>query len=784
MTRENKKSPARWSRPPHFLVLMGAALVAMLLLDVPVRAQVEEIIVTARKREESLQKTPVSITAFTAAQLEKPGLDNLSDVTRFAPNVIFDRGTGNTGGSFNSQLFIRGVGQVDFLFSSDPGVGIYVDEVYLPRVVGSIMDVMDIERIEVLRGPQGTLYGKNTIGGALNITSQHPGDKFAAVADLTLGSRSRVDGKLSLDLPMIKDVLSARLTLSSRNQDGYVKRVNQPGRATGDTNSDGARGLLHWTPGNGWNVLLEADYNRRREEAIANELLDVRTSDPVLQLWNFLVAPTYGPGAVYDGRFITNGGDSQATGPSLSGLDMWGTSINVSKELSASTRIKSITAYRDEKAQFGQDQDHSPYRYLETVNHNKHRALSEELQIIGSNFNSRLDWVAGAFYMNEKASDQFDVVLGGGLYDSLEALPAAILPLVPGVTCPPPPGVVAPCAGGVGNPFNVALDFDLTIFDHIDIDSYAGYAQGTFKFTDKLSTTVGGRYTSERKKFTTMLVRNASGVTTVPEHSVSDSWSAFTPRIGFEYQWTPDLMTYISGSRGFKSGGFNGRAQSLAEIASFDPEYVKSYEIGVKSQWFDRHLLLNLSAFYNDYTDIQLTSVRAVQGLIVVVTENAGQARMQGLELEMVAQPAKPLLIRAGLGYLDAKYTELASGATVTLDNKLVKTPKLTGNLVADYEMPLGAAGTLTLGGDVSYRGSYFNDPNNTPLLEQGGYTLLGAHLRYQSSSKRWEFTAFGTNLSDKRYMTNGLQSYGSFGTADGSFGPPVEWGLTARARY
>jgi iron complex outermembrane receptor protein len=765
-------------------ILVGAILIGSLLAGTAARAELEEIIVTARKRDEPLQKTPVSITVFTAEQLEKPGFDDLSDVTRFAPNVIFDRGTGNTGGSFNSQLFIRGVGQTDFLFSSDPGVGIYVDEVYLPRVVGSIMDMIDIEQMEVLRGPQGTLYGKNTIGGALSITSQRPGNEFGGVASVTTGSRNRVDGKASIDVPFIHDVLNGRLTVSSRNQDGYVKRVNQPGRATGNVNSDGVRGLLHFTPGGGWDALLEGDYNRRREEAIANELLDVRTSDPVLQLWNFLVAPTYGPGSVYDGRFVTHGRDSQATGPSLSNLDMWGVSLNISKEVSDAVKLKAISAYRTEKAEFGQDQDHSPYRYLETVNHNKHYAVSQELQINGKNFHDRLDWVGGLFYMHENASDQFNVVLGGGLFDALEKLPGPILPLVGGVSCPPPPGVFAPCAGGAGNPFNVSLDFDLTIFDHIDIDSYAAYAQGTYKLTDKLSATAGGRYTEERKKFTTMLVRNASRVITVPEHSVSNSWDAFTPKLGFEYQWTSDLMSYISASRGFKSGGFNGRAQSLAEIDSFNPEYVWSYEAGLKSEWLDKRFLVNLAAFYNNYTDIQLTSVRAVQGLIVVVTENAGQAHIKGLELEFALQPLSHILIRGGVGYTDAAFTELAPGATISLSDKLVKTPKWTGNLAGDLDIPVGAIGTVTVGGDVSYRSSYFNDPNNTPILAQASYSLIGAHVRFQPREKRWEVTAFGTNIGDKRYKSNGLQSYGSFGTADASFGPPAEWGVIARMKF
>jgi len=784
MTRAQSSSPSRSHIRGNAGVLLAAMLATMLSYPQTALAQLEEITVTARKREEPLQRTPVSITAFTAEQLEKPGLDDLTDVARFAPNVIFDQGTGNTGGSFNSQVFIRGVGQVDFLFSSDPGVGIYVDEVYLPRVVGSIMDVMDIERIEILRGPQGTLYGKNTIGGALNIRSQRPGEELAATADLTVGSRDRVDARLSVDVPLVADSLSGRFTASTRNQDGYVNRVNQDGRATGDVASDGFRGLLQWAPGEGWDVLLAADYTRRREESIANELLDVRGSDPVLLLWNLLVAPTYGPGSVYDGRFVTHGRDSQGTGPSLSDLDMWGVSMNVSKELSDRLNIKSITAYRDEDAQFGQDQDHSPFRYLETTNDNQHDALSEELQITGTHFDDRLDWVAGAFYMHEEGNDRFDVVLGGGLYAALEALPAALVPLVPGVSCPPPPGVVLPCAGGAGNPFNVSLDFDLSIFDAIDIDSFAVYAQGTFRFTDRLSATAGGRYTTEDKDFTTMLVRNASGVVTVPEQSLSDSWDAFTPRLGLEYQWTEDLMTYASAARGFKSGGFNGRAQSLAEIDSFDPEYVWSYEIGLKSEWLDRRLLLNLAAFYNDYTDIQLTSVRAVEGLIVVVTENAGEARIQGMEVELAAQPLEPLTIRAGVGYTDAEYTELAPGATVTLDSDLVKVPEWTGSLAVDLSLPLGSTWLLHLGGDMSYRSSYFNDPNNTALLGQDAFTLLGAHARFESIDRRWELTVFGTNLSDERYKTNGLQSYGSFGTADATFGPPREWGATFRARF
>ena len=209
------------------------------------------------------------------------------------------------------------------------------------------------------------------------------------------------------------------------------------------------------------------------------------------------------------------------------------------------------------------------------------------------------------------------------------------------------------------------------------------------------------------------------------------------------------LVDLFFGCTRFQKWWFNGRALSLAEIDSFDPEYVWSYEIGLKSEWLDRRFMVNFAAFYNDYSDIQLTSVRAVEGFIVVVVENAGEAEMKGFELEFAAQPTEGLLLRGGIGYLDAKYTDLAPGATVSLDSQLVKTPKWTGNLLADYEWSLGDSGTLSIGGDLSYRSSHFNEVTNLPILKQEAYTLLGAHITYKSATGGWSLTAFGTNLTD-----------------------------------
>lgn len=731
-------------------------------------AQLEEVVVTARKIEERLQETPISMTVFSADQIESFGFDDLSDIGRFSPNVVVDQGTGNTGSSNNSQFFIRGVGQVDFLFTSDPGVGVYIDDVYLPRVTGSMLDLVDMERIEILRGPQGTLFGKNTIGGAIVVVSKGPEDELGGSATVTAGSRDRLDAKGSINVPLIEDQLSGRLSVSTRNQDGYVDRVLVGGKETGNVNSDAIRGQLLWTPGSDWQVSLNGDYTRSREEAIANELLEVNTAAPALQLWNLLVAPSYGPGTAYDEKYLSPDWKSQATGPSYSDLDDWGVSLIVTKEINDHLEVKSITAYRETHAKFGIDVDYSPLTYLQTSNNNDHDQLSQEIRLTGAGFGDRLSWVTGLFYMHESGNDVFDLDLANGLYDALEAFPGG---LIPGL-------------GGQGNPAHIPLDLDATFFDGIKIDGYAVYTQGTFDWNEKWSTTVGIRYTDDKKDFNTMMIRNASGVIAVPKTQVSASWDATTPHASIDYKWTSDVMTYISASRGFKSGGFNGRAQAVSEIVEFDPEYVWSYELGLKSEWFDRRLMANLAVFYNDYSDIQLTSVRDEQGLLVVATDNAGEAEMKGFELDFAAQITESLLLRGGLGYLDAKYTKLNPGATVTLDSQLVKTPKWTGNLTIENTWSLNDMGSFKLGGDVSYRSSHFNEPSNYALLKQDAYTLFGAHASYLSPGEQWRVTLYGTNLSDERYMTNGIQALEFLGTADAAYGKPREWGVSLNASF
>ncbi|MDA5195044.1 TonB-dependent receptor [Govanella unica] len=747
--------------------------------------QIEEIIVTARKRAESMQETPISITAFTGQTLEQRNFRSLSDITWMTPNLIFDTGVGNTGGSTNAQIFIRGIGQTDFLFSSDPGVGIYVDDVYFPRLVGSVLELLDFERVEVLRGPQGTLFGKNTIGGAINITSQRPGNEFGGYVEVKTGSRNRIDGRLSIDVPIVDNQLSMRLSAMTRHQDGYVKRILADDDL-GNTNANAGRVMLQWTPADDLDIVFTLDGTRRRESASVDELAAVRDNNPedlLLGLWNMLVAPSYGPGIAYDSRYLSAPRTSNGTGPNVSNLDSWGTSLIITKNFSAFS-VKSISAYRDQKTEFGLDQDHSPLTYTETTNHNKDEYFSQELQFSGTNINDRLKWVVGAYYFHEKARDQFDVALASGLYKALSALPFPLLPLGPGITCPPPPGAPPLCAGGAGNPLNIAFDLDATFIDKIKINSYAAFGQATFALTDRLSITGGLRYTDEKKIFSTMLRRNGSGVITVPETTLNKSWNALTPRADVDFKVTQDVLAYASVSRGFKSGGFNGRAQSVAEIDSFDPEYVWSYEAGIKSEFLDHRLRLNGALYYNDYRNMQLTSLRDVGGLIATVTENAGKSRVQGFEIELSAIPVEGLSVSGGVGYTDAKFKRLAPTATVTLDSRFPKIPEWTISGAVQYDFAIGDLGMLSFGADISHRSSYYNDVANSKTSFESGVVLIGTRINYTSPDNRWMLSLFGTNLTDARYIINGLNSFGSFGTASADYGRPREWGVSLKARF
>ncbi len=724
----------------------------------------EEIVVTARKREENIQDTPVAITAFTAANLQMRSINSSDQLGQYVPNLTFDSGTGDTGGSGNAQVFIRGIGQQDYLLTSSPGVGIYIDGVYFPYGLGVSLDLLDVERIEVLRGPQGTLFGKNTIGGAINITTKQPMDEFSGKGSVRLGNLSRVDIKGSVNIPLDHRVL-LRVAGFSSDRNGITKRPYD-GNNLGSINRQGVDAKLKLLPSDSFDLLLSATFMRHNESAINNSLAAAGIGS-LTSIWNTAVGePVYGQS--WDARWFT--GDpflTQGTAPAFSKIKRWTFSAVANWRMSDQISVKSITSYVHQDARFATDIDHSPLNYLGVDNKDHGKTFEEEIQLHGTFLENRIDWLLGAFYLNGKAANDTVLTVLGGLYKGLEALPGPI------------PGTPF---GGAGNPLNVLLDLDRLRSITQNNEDIAVFSHVTFRLTDRLSFSGGLRYSDESKDFSASSLRLASNVFELPLTSANNSWGSWSPKVGIEYRWTDSVMTYISAAKGFMSGGFNGRPGTPgAAQFSYGPENVWSYEAGVKSEFLDHRVRFNAAAFYSNLTQIQLTSVVTSDlGSVIAVIENAGKAEIKGFEAEVVAQPTAEMLVDLGVGYIDAKYTELNEGVSggLTLDSKLPKTPKWSITAGAQYRVPVSNWGSMTARVDFSYRSKIYHDTQNTEFLAQKGYGLINARLVFEPTDAKWQVALIGKNLTDKLYTTNGLDLTGCCGQADLTYGQPREYSI------
>jgi iron complex outermembrane receptor protein len=754
--------------------------------------EIEEVIVTAQRREQYLQDTPVSVTVLSGEDLTSRMAGNLANVGDFVPNLDFSTATQSSRSSFVSAVFIRGVGQTDFIVTSDPAVGIYVDGIYYGRTTGGVVDLLDIARVEVLRGPQGTLFGKNTIGGALNVVSEEPDEEFGGVAELTYGRFDLVKFRGTVNVPLA-DNLFGRVAISTKNSNGYGKQLDfATGEETaklGKDDSIAGRARLRWLPTDSMEANLAFDYTRVREPQVPDDIQAINPAAGLMGLWNALVG--FPSGQPYTPAYLTpDDYTSYATGPNISELDLWGASLTLDWELGPH-HLKSITAYRDMESLFSNDGDGSPTRNLgsDGVDLDQDQ-FSQELQLFGKSFDDRLDWLAGLYYFEESALEITSAYVNPGIFQALEALPVLIGPTGPLGPCPPPPVVATlPTPGPLGcagNPNNIPLDLDFHGTNDIEVTSYSAFGHANFALTDRWGVTAGLRYTHEEKTHDLEYMRLNSGFIIAPAGTrTKNSWDAWTPKAGLEFRPTDNLMLYGSVSRGFRSGGFNGRPFFRESVLAYDPEYLWSYELGVKSDWFDRRLVANASVFFNDYTDVQLTSNRATaDGNVAIFTENGGEAEFKGFEIELQARPIERLDLIAGIGYVDAEFTKLNPGVTVTLDTVFPKAPKWDGNFSAQYTLPAGNIGTLSLRGDYAYRSRYYNDTANTPGLVQDAFGLVNARIALEGSSQAWELAVFGTNLTDEHYITGGVGGLAAIGFNEVQYARPREWGVALTYRF
>jgi iron complex outermembrane receptor protein len=547
-------------------------------------------------------------------------------------------------------------------------------------------------------------------------------------------------------------------------------------------------------------VSLAIDGTRVRQNSAPLTLVDVTaTGTPFLNLYNSLVAPTLGIAApnglsTVNSSWITGDIDTTYAGArSVNDLDTKGAALTVDWRI-GSLAVKSISAYRDLDALFIRDGDNTPFTFRETVNDDEQNQFSQELQLSGVSFDDRLNWLVGAYYFDEDATEHGKANLGIGTFAALERL---VLPAemtwcgLPGPN--PRPKTACPIGlqfGGAGNRANIGVDVGVNLFTRVANESTAFFGQGTYKLTDKLSTTLGVRWTQDRKTLQLIHRREASNTYIVgapgTQDTFRDDWSEVTPKLGLELQATRDALLYASYAKGFKSGGFNGRPlNSIQEVLTpYDPETVQSYEIGAKTGWFDRRVTANLAVFYNDYKDMQLTINATPQNFV----RNAGAADIKGAELEVVSRLARGLDFNFAAGYLDAKYTELdpqlaTLNPPLTVAKQLVKAPEWTLSSGLQYSFAAGSAGNITLRGDWSYKSKVYEDVFNDARLVQPAFDIVNAYASFATIDSHWEIALFGTNLTDERYRISGNSSLG-FGLAESTFAAPREWGATLRYRF
>jgi iron complex outermembrane recepter protein len=744
-----------------------------------------EIVVTARRRAENLQDTPISITALSGDVLAASGAKDASDIGRASPNVTFLTSTNSGGTSAFAGVFIRGVGQDDFLPTADPGVGIYLDEVYLGRASGGALRLNDVQSIQVLRGPQGTLFGRNTVGGAILVVSNRPDTKATSgKIDIGYGSDDLREAGAVFNLPIAENA-AFRVSAQGVQQDGYARSTSDPALEFGKRKEFNIRAQFLAEASESVRFIFAGDYMRQRNTNVPGvSLADTGFDTPPAglgPLYNGFVARTSPTGLFTPADLGSlNPIRTGSIGKINDDADVWGLSLTGEVKLSDNVDLKLIMSYRDMEANFASDNDGTIHRIASTDDRLDQNQFSQEIQFSGKT--DKLQWIVGVYHFSETANDFNIVNVVPGAYNAVEALPVN-LPAGPGAPVPcalqnfsPIPGTPfrAPPPGfGLGCPFNIAnttVDIELDVTTNVKSRNFAGYGQFTYNVTEALSVTAGVRYTKEKKDFfASTLNRAVSAKLGGPFFSVNpfsdqESWSQFTPKLGVEYRASDDALFFASYSKGFKSGSFNGRATDPAALGTVDPEFVNAFEVGGKVDMVDRRLRVNGSLFLNKYSDIQLTVTATKDNQLINQLLNAARADIYGGELEVTALPMDGLTLSGSLGYAKSKIKKLdasvVANSAIRVGNALKKTPDWTWSLGAAYVAPL-SFGDISARVNYSYKSKFFHDSGNQPQTLEAGYGLLDASLGLKLNSPSISLSVYGQNLTNKTYAGTIFQSGG-----------------------
>ncbi len=696
----------------------------------------DKITVTARKREETLQEVPIAVTAFTPETLDKLNIQDLADLDAQVPNLTIYAARGS---SSTATAYIRGIGQADPLWGVDPGVGIYLDDVYIARPQGALLDVFDVGRIEVLRGPQGTLYGKNTIGGAIKYISRALPTETEGFAQLTVGNYNQLDAKAALggSIGGADSGLRGRVSVASMNRDGFGTNLLND-QEVSDKEINAARFQLGAYAGDDLDVQFALDWMDDQSGVRGAKML---AANPL--------APTYAP---LDDRY-----DIRSGMPNVNDTVMKGGSITVNWRATDNWVFKYVAAKRESDTETNIDFDTTPLKLVDVRAFYSDSQVTNELQ---ANYDAggRARGVMGLYSFNGDAGGQ--------------VLNYFFNPLAPVALTNPLFGDTQ----GVVNTKSIAV-----------------YADWTFDLTDRLKLDVGARYTDEDKHaialnrfYLTPTYETSWG--TAANFDKTVNFKNLSPKVSLDFQVTDDIMVYGVASRGFKSGGYNIRANTTAVPRSgepFDDEQVDSFEVGSKMAFFDQSLFLNLAAFHNIYKDIQLSVFTSyplpnnTQSFFGDFT-NAGKGTVNGLEVEYQWLPNEHWLISGNLAWLDAKYDEyLTSGVNVADAQRFTNAPEFSGAFNVEYRTPLARGGNLSARVGYSYQSEVWPTTDLSTAIRQDGYGLLGAGVIWKVNDS-WQLSLQGSNLADEEYRTTGY-NIAAYGVLTGFYGPPRQYSLSAR---
>lgn len=696
--------------------------------------QLEEVIVTARKYQENIQETPVSVSAFNAATLERLGMTSMTDIALRTPGLAY----GNFGDSKLSPTSLRGVVSSAGSAGQDPAVGVYVDEVFIGQGADAPLDLYDIDRVEVLRGPQGTLYGRNTIGGVISLTTKRPTDELEASTELTYGNYDHVRVGGSLSGPLVAGLLKGKISAVYDDRDGTDTNVwlHIP---VNDKHHWTTRGQLLFTPSDSTELLVTGDYFKIDQHPLVFETLRYNDAMLLPQLLDALGLPRNTD--PYDRNVYSNQETTETE-------EAWSASAALRTKFGGAD-FTSITAYRTHEYASRDDTERSPIDFAYDGDPEDVHTFSEEARITWTT--GSFDWLLGAYYFDRTSTNFSFIEIGADLADLFAA---------PEIT-----GLQTGSDAAMGT------------------ESLSGFASATWRASAQLDFTLGGRYTHEKKDIDYVQTDPLELLGGSFSVKADDTWSQFTPNASARYRFTPDVMGYATIGEGFKSGGFNDGLGDANGIG-YDPETVWNYELGLKNELLDRRLVANVALYYMQWEDIQLTNDNPATPIFDPTILNAGKAHSTGIEAEIQALATEHLTLGASLSVQEAEYDEgtLPSGDEL---KRIPLAPKYTSDLNAEYRVTVGN-GELSLLGEAILRGDSYLTQDNQSDGHVNDYALYNMRIAYTSDAGHWSVTLWGKNLGDKDVKNRlfDLSNQDLVGQKFIALGDPRTYGLTLRMDF